>query len=50
MREIDLLKSDPKKLFDMYMQIIIEGGGLDDSQLIMLEAVRKILGLNENGI
>ena len=50
MREIDLLKNEPKKLFDMYMQIIIEGGTLDDSQLIMFEAVRKILGLTDNGI
>ena len=50
MREIDLLKNDPKKLLDMYMQIIIDGGSLDETQLIMFEAVRKILGLTEHGI
>ena len=50
MREIELLKDDPKKLFDMYMQIIVNGGSLDDTQLIMLETARKILGLGENGL
>ena len=50
MREIELLKADPKKLFDFYMQIIMNGGTLDDTQLIMFETVRNILRLNDNGI
>jgi hypothetical protein len=50
MRDVELLKTNPKELFDKYMQIIIDGGSLDDTQLIMLEAARKIIARETDGI
>jgi len=50
MRDVELLKENPKELFDKYMQIIIDGGSLDDTQLIMLEAARKIIAREVDGI
>jgi len=51
MRDIELLKTDPKALFDKLMGMLLAGEQLDETQLIMLETVRKILGVsNTNGI
>jgi hypothetical protein len=44
MRDIDLLKTDPTALFEKYMSILMSGGVLTETELIMLETVKNILG------
>jgi hypothetical protein len=51
MRDVELLKSDPSALFDKFMLILNSGGTLSATQLIMMEALKKILNTQAaNGI
>ena len=50
MRDIDLLKNNPKALFEKYMAILMNGGTLTETELIMLETVKNILGQSQDGI
>lgn len=47
MRDVELLTTDPKALFDKLMAIVISGQSLTDTQIIMLEACRNILGIGD---
>lgn len=47
MNDVQLLKSDPKTLFDKLMAIVISGQQLTDTEIIMLEACRNMLGISD---
>lgn len=47
MKDIELLKTDPGGLFDKFMGILMSGGTLTETQLIMLEAAKNMIGKSD---
>lgn len=43
MNEFEMMKNNPKELFNYYMSLLTNGIGLSDEQIIKFEYLKKLL-------
>lgn len=49
MDEFQLMKNEPKQLFDIYMNMLMNGEVLSDEQVVKFEYLKKLFIKDDNG-
>ena len=44
------MKNEPKKLFDIYMELLLSGVGLTEDQLVKFEYLKKMFIKGDNAV
>lgn len=43
MNELEMMKKEPRKLYDYYIDLLLQGIALDDGQVVKMEYLKRLL-------